>query len=180
MQKTIEVVDNFYRRPHAVRAAALAGDWTESGPDGDVVHNAVADGPTIDAEVTGDILRIVGATSESVTVNGHFGFTGAAVSPRLAPHTHDAEWAAVICLTPPEICTGGLSFYRTAPSDRPSEAAGYEETMHIPAAFNRLVVFRASELHQASLGYGETPAEGRLAHVLLFTRHDQEGTVHGS
>lgn len=182
MQKTIEVVDGFYRKPVAVRELALRNsEWIQPSTDEVGMYSARTTAYAADEEARARIFEVLRRTpvgDREMAIRGFFTFIGASASDRLVPHVHDADWAGVVYLSLPEQCSGGIAFYQRAnavtldptthASSIPSSQA-WEETMYVPMRFNRMVLFRASFLfHRAACGFGQTPESGRLAQVFLF------------
>lgn len=167
MRKTVEVIDNFFRKPYAIRELALDSDWT--APPSDGIRATPRIPLAVDAEAAAQLRGVLGVHPGGTAPDplpGHFTFIGAAANGRLSPHLDDADWAAVVDLSLPEQCLGGTSFYRQPANGRDAP----EETMHIPMAFNRMVLFRASRvLHGPTTGFGDSPETGRLARVFLFS-----------
>lgn len=169
MRKSIEVVDDFYRAPMAVRQAALQRSvWPHDGgePGHARTYTAVAS-----PEVREQLGRVTGFDpADGGSLEGYFEFIGSAAASRLTPRIGASHWTAVVYLNLPGQCSGGVGFYRlrqAAPQD--SAPSLWEETSHIPMQFNRMVLFRSSALaHRPSSGFGEHPESGRLTQVFHF------------
>jgi hypothetical protein len=181
MQRTIEVVDQFYRDPMAVRERALKNsEWIQPSAGEDSMYDARTTTYTAEEEARERLLKILGrpAVDGETAIRGFFTFIGESANDRLVPHVHDAHWAAVVYLTLPDQCSGGIAFYQLPNADIPdAKTDGYlaqssptwEETTSIPMRFNRMILFKASTLfHRATHGFGQTPDSGRLAQIFLF------------
>ncbi|MFG2235574.1 DUF6445 family protein [Streptomyces sp. NPDC048723] len=117
-----------------------------------------------------------------------------------------ADWAGMVYLTPNVPDNAGTGFFRhratgleRPPTDAEARAAGYgdafsfEERAIIPdyadvaawelvewvaPVYNRLILFRGSELYHASLGgCGNSPETARLTHNFFFNEVSSQGHV---
>ena len=182
MQRTIEVVDQFYRDPMAVRELALKNsEWIQPSVGEDGIYDARTTAYSADEEARERLLRILGRApvdDRETVIKGFFTFIGKGANDRLVPHVHNADWAAVVYLSLPNQCSGGMAFYRRTNAKMPDEktddrltqpSQAWEETTYIPMRFNRMILFKASILfHRATHGFGQTPESGRLAQIFLF------------
>ena len=111
--------------------------------------------------------------------------------PRNNVHFDPCHWSVIVGLTPDEHVKGGTKFLRHKPSglDRapvfPGEAekmgfsnggeagvamlpktkadeADWEELFELPMRFNRAVIFRGYQFHNAGKSFGDSPETGRL------------------
>jgi hypothetical protein len=116
-------------------------------------------------------------------------------------HVDQCHWSAILYLSHDEHSTGGTDFYRhketnsehapythshlkrwgyTSYQDfvdrvsRPQakDMSKWEHVMQVPMRFNRLVLFRPWLWHNAGPGFGTSPADGRLIHLLFFNNAD--------
>lgn len=182
MQRAIEVVDQFYRDPILVRERALKhSEWIQPSAGEDGIYDARTTAYPANEEARESLLKIFGRTSNGdrdTTIEGFFTFIGEGANDRLMPHVHTANWAAVVYLTLPEHCSGGIAFYQRTDAGIPEAKTDgslkrssqvWEETTYIPMRFNRMILFKASTLfHRAVHGFGRTPEAGRLTQVFLF------------
>jgi hypothetical protein len=174
MLKTIEVVDGFHPQPVAVRESALRLPWRD--PDlADAVPDAtwIADQP-IDEEAGEQLRQILGPAAEA----GWRGLSRMCFTVASGPWGEPEpvrgeleEWTAVVWLSRPDQCRGGIGFYQPrSATDRDNgaqQSSGWEETMFIPAAFNRMVLFRSSVAHRWGPGFGQDVASGPLVHLMM-------------
>ncbi|GAB2616505.1 hypothetical protein GCM10027168_56160 [Streptomyces capparidis] len=162
MRKTIEVVDDFYRDPHARRERLLARGATASG------GSAAAD-----AEARTRLAGLLGCAETALPeVTGRLTHVGAdGEEESVAPHTYDSAWAALVYLALPEgWFPAGIGFYR------PEDAAGgnpraeaWEETAYVPLTFNRMVLFHGAVAHRYTVRSIECgPVDDRMAQLFLF------------
>jgi hypothetical protein len=56
-----------------------------------------------------------------------------------------------------------------------SDRSKWESTMLVPMKFNRLILFRPWFWHGAGPGFGSSPENGRLIHLLFFRRAQAQG-----
>ena len=162
MKKTLEVVDDFYGNPMHQRERALAsvsakqnGEHRRASDDGrstDVIDDEAA-------ERIAEILGLSGSSSPPM-VRGYVAFRDPDARDPLAMQLGQTEWAGIVCLSPPDECAGSIWFYRQG--DVPQR-----ETLFIPMRFNRMVLFRPSELgHGVRLESNKTPDPGLLTQIL--------------
>lgn len=159
MRKTIEVVDDFLRKPLAAREQALGAEWAPADTYQTRTNDSFAD-----PDATERIRAILGPgpVAPSTTLSGHFAFLGEGTEELTKIHVDESAWVGVVYLTRPDDCVGGISFHRDV-------SGGWEETMFVPMVFNRLVLFRADTLfHRPTAGFGHSPEAGRLAKVFHF------------
>ena len=112
-------------------------------------------------------------------------------------HIDFSHWTGVYYLTLDEHARGGTDFYRhrasgtsrapVYPEDwaawpfdtadelwgrviRPhtNDASQWDRVRHVPMKFNRVVLFRPWLWHNAGVGFGDCPANGRLIYVLSY------------
>lgn len=139
---------------------------------------------------------------------GGFRYITAESGSRARIHTDSRanDWAAMVYLTPDPPMGVGTGFYRhkrtgldTPPTDRQARALGFcdasefdirvtsrdkadpskwELIDQVGPAYNRLVLFRGSELYHAPLGgCGDSPETARLTHNFFFTVIPEPGTA---
>ncbi|WP_326821666.1 hypothetical protein OHA77_05950 [Streptosporangium sp. NBC_01639] len=178
MRRMIEVVDDFYQNPQAVRAFALNNcAWTEQGLDRGRAESARTHESFIGQGALDRIAGLLGGEAESVAPrsgSGYFVFAGDPAGEPPEPRVEHALWMAVVYLTPAEHCSGGISFFRS--SDRRSGEQAWvpdpwTETLHVSMRFNRMVLYRASGVfHRDGPGFGSHPASGRIAQLFSFDK----------
>ncbi|MET8628879.1 hypothetical protein ABZW30_34955 [Kitasatospora sp. NPDC004669] len=161
----MEVVDGFHADPDRVRHVVTGAEWTPlSGAVGAGALRTRQCFPT--TEATAGLTALLGREPEfdaGADAFGFYTFVSAGSAAHTEADTARANWAAVLYLTPPHLCSGGISFLRDAETEAP------EITMHVPIRFNRLVLFRPNRVpHRASAGFGTDPLNGRLTQVFLF------------
>lgn len=174
MLKTVEVLDDFHPDPAEVRELALASDWRAA-----VSTDCLWLGSRLalcvpDKNITERLRRLLGPRSERIWGGITQALFVVACEGSLDPgvtRLEDGEWAAVVWLCRPEQCRGGISFYR--PANPPAcmngdvRAGPWEETMFIPARFNRMVLISSTAFFRPATGFGEDPGSGPLTQVIL-------------
>ncbi|MFJ2095358.1 DUF6445 family protein [Streptomyces sp. NPDC087901] len=141
MNRTLQVVDDFYADPDRVRALALErGDWspqkTDNGRTYDAeTYNSFAGRGT--ADTFAELLGIQVRHDPARMGFGVFAFTGDDANAPLTTHFDDTDWAGIVYLTPPDRCRGGLSFFRHRtsgltgpPDDGRAAELGYRDRDH--------------------------------------------------
>ncbi|MER5280021.1 DUF6445 family protein [Streptomyces sp. NPDC002809] len=141
MNRTLQVVDDFYADPDRVRTLALEkGDWspqkTDSGRTYDAeTYNSFAGRGT--ADTFAELLGIQVRHDPARMGFGVFAFTGEEANAPLTTHFDDTDWAGIVYLTPPDRCQGGLSFFRHRtsgltgpPDDGRAAELGYRDRDH--------------------------------------------------
>jgi hypothetical protein len=178
MRKTVEVVDDFHPEPAVVRAAALGLAWRGAAADDPPAGCTwVVDAPA-DEDTAGRLRRLLGPAARAgwgglsravYTVAGETP-AGPGVTTLGRP-----GWGALVWLCPPGQCRGGISFYRPRDPGGPvgdgpdmgGRADGWEETMFVPARFNRMVLFDSSVAYRSGPGFGQDPESGSLTQFVL-------------
>ena len=98
-------------------------------------------------------------------------------------HTDNVNnWAGVLYLTPNAPLEGGTGFYRSKIDgsfygDSDDEVCGkhaedmtkWELVSEVHNVYNRLILFRADQLHTSQVYFGNTMETGRLTQVFFFT-----------
>ena len=173
------VLDDFFSDPHVVRDDFLdlafssgydagrnfPGRFVRTRSRSDWQHARQVIEPRV-----GCPIRWVGAT-------GEVRYSVAADRDRMRSgvHADPSTWSAVVYLTLPEHCRGGLTFYRHRETglcrQLPREllrrdtldSQKWERVGHVPMRFNRLVVFEAGYLHGFFEElFGNSADDGRL------------------
>ncbi|WP_310728633.1 hypothetical protein [Streptomyces sp. N2A] len=166
MRKTIEVVDDFYRDPHARREQLLAQGAAASGGSA-----------APDAEARMRLAGLLGCTEAALPeMTGRLTHVGAdGEEEGGAPHAYDSAWAALVCLALPEgRFPGGIGFYRpAAAAGRNPGAEHWEETVYVPLTFNRMVLFHGAVAHRYTVrSIDGGPVDDRMAQLFLFDEPD--------
>ena len=179
-QKTVWVVDNFYKNPLAVREFALKQKFSEN-PDyhkGSRTEEQFYIPGT--KEAFEKIMDIKIREWESHGMNGRFQYCTA--QDALVYHCDQQTWAAMIYLTPnaPYECGtalfAGKNGARTGRDPRSGECfegGFYDSTKFdlvdsIGNVFNRLFIFDARCIHAASKYFGTNKVDSRLFHIFFF------------
>jgi len=162
--RTVEVIDGFLANPDRVQQTSASVEW--------VPLNAAAPGQLRSSrcfateDSTVGLATLVGRPPTYTAEDQTFGFYTFLADGATAPTeaTMDGyRWAAILYLTPPDLCSGGISFLRG------DDAGVPEVTMHVPIRFNRLLIFQPDLVrHEVGPGFGDDPLSGRLAQVFLF------------
>jgi hypothetical protein len=178
VRKSIDVIDDFYATPDAVRGRALTkGDW-------------------VSAEVAERFAEIVGGPIEFDPARMEFASDERNAEVEFGAHCDDAEWVAVVCLTLDERGSGGLSLLRhreTGLPGPPTDAdldrlnltteefeldvyhvdklrpEAWEETTRVAMRYNRAIVVHGSRLfHRIQLGLDDAAGGGLLVQRFFF------------
>jgi hypothetical protein len=188
------VIDDFWDDPDALRAQALAAAYRPF-PDFFLYPGKVSvdAGPNADAVMVQieKLLgrRIVWGAGE---VHGHFRITHAGQEKRGVNVHHDPfGWNAVLYLSKPEHCRGGISFYRhkqtgfmgidagtharfvgsdeafLAEVDRVIEADGatldgWEELARVDIRYNRMIILNCRFFHNINAWFGDRDDNARI------------------
>ncbi|MFD5315848.1 hypothetical protein [Streptomyces sp. NPDC127098] len=146
--------DDFYSDPGAVREGALLGSPVGDDKAVERIRGLMATGEPAPSDV---------AVSSYVTLLSAESPAEGVVSPP------GSRWTALVWLSLPEHCRGGLSFRRAG------TGGVVRETAFIEAKFNRAVVFAAgSGPHVDGPGFGEGPETARLTQWLHLTTNSPE------
>jgi hypothetical protein len=129
--------------------------------------------------------------------HGHFRLTLTDDVGTGGVHIDNCHWTGVLFLTPDEHGHGGTDFFRHRPSNTlrapvyPEDWAAWEGrtrdqfwkevvlphtndqtkwecVRHVPMKFNRLVLFRPWLWHNATPGFGDSAANGRLIYLVFY------------
>ena len=202
MQKTLLIVDDFLPDPYKVRAAALAQEYPEyeelpyfPGRNSKYPQTLTGLDARIEALV-GERLKPVQGSSHTkfrLALEGDKGTAGVHIDP--------AHWSGMLYLSLPEDCSGGTVFYRhketgtdCAPLTKQAcndmgfasmeslwedliwahtnDASKWEQLFTVPMRFNRLLLFRPHQWHDAGAGFGDSPENGRLIYPLFYESLD--------
>lgn len=181
MDNRLVIVDDFYARPDAVRARALASDYANIEPtdypgfasrlvlEVDALRRVFSE--VLGADLYVDDVRFTWGGFRSITAD-----TG--TRPKVHADTA-IDWAGMVYLTPGLPPSAGTGLYRhresgftSPPTDREARALGYadasefedqvihrdkadmskwEEVARIAPVYNRLLLFRGGEQYHAPL-----------------------------
>lgn len=192
------IIDDFLADPHAARRAALALGYDpklKAGNYPGLLSNRPLEIGGLDARVSqliGAPVKPQAGTSHNhcrVTLGGEKGLSGVHIDP--------CFYSGILYLSRPEDCKGGTDFFRhrrTGLDRVPGDAAGWmaagyadpntlieevvnkdtlfpakwEKTFTAPMRFNRLILFSPWMFHNSGAGFGTTPENGRLVHLMFF------------
>lgn len=197
------VVDDFYDDPHAVRARALSLSFRprqQANYPGGEAHDA-------DQSAVRDRIRALipndcdcPCPKQPPFMQGKFRLALAADAQTRPDGVHEdvQTWSAIIYLSLPEHCDGGVSFYRHRATRALNATPEWEEFVRkkrgvpegmdcvedirrelrersnweligqVPMQFNRLVILNAHCFHASAGIFGDAPASGRLTQHFEF------------
>lgn len=133
------------------------------------------------------------------TAHGKFRIATAGETGMGGVHIDPNHWSGVLYLSRPEDCQGGTDFFRhrrtgtdrapVYPEDlkamglsHPSEVwdkvinpdtndpSKWERILQAPMRFNRLILFRPWQWHNATPGFGDRPENARLVYLLFYSQ----------
>ena len=178
--KTVWVVDDFYKDPHAVREFALKQKFS-ANPE---YHKGIRTEEQFFAPGTKESFeRIMGIKItkwEDHGMNGRFQYCTA--EDALVYHCDYQTWAAMIYLTPNAPYQCGTNLYAHKNGMRNSRhgdvdscfTGGYYDSTKfdlvdsIGNVFNRLFIFDAQSIHAASQYFGQSMTDSRLFQIFFF------------
>lgn len=195
MIQSVIVIDDFLKDPHQLRAAALAQSYpaTETPqfyPGRNSRYPQVINGYDQKiAEIIGDQVMPVPTSSHA-----HFRLALEGDDGSIGVHIDNVHWTTILYLTLPEHCQGGTHLFRHietgtdhAPynsaelaelgfssqqqfldeviNDNTNDYDKWEKTMTIPMRFNRLVIIKPQQYHDAGVSFGDSVENGRLIYV---------------
>lgn len=202
--ETLIVVDDFYTQPERVREFALKSEYidlsSKNYPGFESSHEFVS---VKLVEALSKLVKAPISFDQTVGSFGKFRFINAHTTSRLKVHTDRIEWAGLVYLTPGEHSSAGTSFYRHKrtllegpPTPEQYRTLAYknfedyekdvilrdtlnheawEVSSYVSYKFNRLVLFKGSELfHSHSHGFGETASDSRLTQNFFFNLERNE------
>ena len=193
------VVDDFLRNAEAVRSEALKLNYSVPGryPGLNSVEKINIEG--LDQVVSAIVREPVHAPWSRDYSHRSCRLSLASDDEPARIHIDESHWTGVLYLSRNEDCRGGTEFYRhlrtgtdRVPMDAESlKAAGFssyeglqrdvldtdafdrckwEQTMSVPARFNRLVLIQPHYWHTAGPGFGDSVENGRLIYLMFFKR----------
>ena len=198
MLPSFMIVDDFLKNPLSTRREALALGYdpaTKKGNYPGLLSDSTLEIGGLDAAVAKLIGTAV--KPQAGTSHNHCRITLAGETGRSGVHVDPCFYSGILYLSLPEHCRGGTEFFRhkrtgldRVPHDPQSMlAAGYadpntlieevvnadtlkpakwERTFVAPMRFNRLILFSPWMFHNSSAGFGTTPENGRLVHLMFF------------
>ncbi len=202
MIRSVIVIDDFLGEPQALRDAALkqnypAAETPQFYPGRDSGYPQVINGfDQKIAELIGEPVVPVPTSSHAhfrLALEGDTGSEGV--------HIDNVHWTVILYLTLPEHCRGGTHLFRhieTNTDHAPYNAAElaelgfssqqqfldevinkntndrskWEELMTIPMRFNRLVIIKPQQYHDAGVSFGDSAENGRLIYVCAYNYPD--------
>jgi len=198
MMNSLIVVDDFLNDPHALRSLALAQEYPGLEedtyfPGKNSLYPQRINGlkETISA-IVGEPLKVADGSANAKFRMAFKGDKGTA-----GVHIDDAHWSGLLYLSLPEHCKGGTEFYRHIPTGtdhapmsqedfgtlgmtsagqiwdeilwpHTNDKSKWEHLMTVPMRFNRLVLFRPQQWHDAGPGFGNCPENARLIYMMFF------------
>lgn len=198
MLPALIVIDDFLADPRKAREKALSLEYDPANKHGNYpgllsIETLPIEG--LDARISAVIGYDVMAAPD--TSHGHCRLTLKADKGRSGVHVDPCFYSGILFLSLDEHCRGGTDFFRhrrtgleNIPTDPARLAAtGYadanaliedvvnrdttkpakwERTMRVPMRFNRLILFKPWQFHNAGPGFGNDPETGRLVHLMFF------------
>lgn len=198
MLTSLIIVDDFLNDPYALRELALkqnypAYDKLPPFPGRNSEFRQVING--LDrkiSELVGEPLVPVEGTSYAkfrLALKGEKGTHSV--------HIDNAHWTAILFLTLPEHCQDGTHLFRHLPTgtDRApinkgeyglfnattdqevldntmnahsNDPSKWEKLMTIPMRFNRMILMRPQQWHDAGESFGDCPENGRLVYLSFY------------
>lgn len=198
MPPSLIIQDDFLADPLAARRAALALGYDPQFKRGNYPGLLSTAPLPIDglAAATSKLIGTPVAAQPG-TSHGHCRITQAGDKGLSGVHIDPCFYSGILYLSLPEHCRGGTQFFRhrrtgleRVPNDPlQMNAAGYddinrlieevvnqdtlkpakwERTLTIPMRFNRLILFSPWMFHNSGPGFGTTPGNARLVHLMFF------------
>jgi hypothetical protein len=198
MLPSLIVVDDFLADPHGARRQALALDYDPQFKRGNypgLLSTAPLPIRGLEAAVSKILGRSVVPAPD--TSHGHCRLTLKAGKGKSGVHVDPCFYSGILYLSLPNHCRGGTDFFRhrrTGLDEVPRDpariaATGYadanaliedvvnkdttsaskwERTARIPMRFNRLILFKPWQFHNAAPGFGTGRENGRLVNLMFF------------
>ncbi len=198
MKTSLIIVDDFLQDPMVLREAALRQEYPELGspqnyPGRNSKYAQIIQGFDQQvAEIIGEKIQPADTSTHArfrLALDGEKG--------KESVHIDPVNWTVLLYLTLPEHCQGGTLLFRNietgsdhAPYNQQElKAMGYtckdrfmEEVLYkstnnpgkwellttIPMRFNRLVILRPQQYHDAGVSFGDCPENGRLIYVNTY------------
>ena len=198
MIKSLIIIDDFLEDPHTLRDLGLAQNYPGMeedtyfpGRNSEYAQPIIGLTERISA-IVGERLKIAEGNAHCKFRMAFAGDKGTA-----GVHIDDAHWSCLLYLSLPEDCSGGTELYRHIPTDTDhapmnqedfktlgissaeeiwdkilwpdtNDKSKWELLTTIPMRFNRLVLFRPQQWHDAGPGFGDCPENARLIYMMFF------------
>lgn len=205
LEGELVVIDDFYADPEAVRKLALGAEYVDFGEAGNFPGRE-----SVKAFFTADHVRRFEALLDRGVhhdptrwVFGKFRLAQSGDCARTAVHIDKVDWTAVVYLSLPPDCVGGLGVYGHRPTGRSrvpnarelerldyqdlddydrrviaadsTDAEKWELVHTVPIRYNRCVLFRGARLfHGITQTFGSDPQTGRLTQNFFFMEAEGE------
>jgi hypothetical protein len=195
---SLMIIDDFLADPHIARSAALALDYDPAFKNGNypgLLSTAPLHIAGLDKAAAKTIG--VSIMPQAGTTHGHCRITLANDKGLSGVHIDPCFYSGILYLSLPKDCRGGTYFFqhrRTGLERVPQDAgqmlaAGYsdinqlidevvnadtlkpprwEKVLTVPMRFNRLILFSPWMFHNSGRGFGSSPDNGRLVHLMFF------------
>lgn len=198
MKKSLIIIDDFLNDPGSLRAAALEQEFpvpegVNNYPGRDSKHQQIINGFDAKiAEIIGEPIEPAPMDSHArfrLALAGDKGKDGVHIDP--------VNWTVILYLTLPEHCQGGTHLFRHKESgtdhapynEQEMKAMGFtneddfmaeildkntnnpdawEELTTIPMRYNRLLIMRPQQYHDAGISFGTSPENGRLVYLTTY------------
>ncbi|MBL4787862.1 MAG: hypothetical protein JKY60_02000 [Kordiimonadaceae bacterium] len=193
MKRSLIIIDDFLDNPYPLREAGLAQEYPEYDkkppfPGRNSKYQQLVNGLDQQmADVVGEPLVTVAGTAHAkfrLALEGDKGTHSV--------HVDNCHWTMILFLSLPEHCQGGTHLYRhketgtdaVDPANlaalgikgqedfedkfmdvQTNDASKWEEIMTIPMRFNRLMIFRPQQWHDAGVSFGDCKENGRLIYL---------------
>lgn len=202
MIRSVIVVDDFLGDPQALRDAALEQNYPtpetlQFYPGLDSEHPQHINGYDQKiAELIGEPVVPVPTSSHA-----HFRLALAGDKGSEGVHIDNVHWTAILYLTLPEHCQGGTHLFRHIETNtdhapynsaeleklgfdsqqqflddvinkNTNDRSKWEELMTVPMRFNRLVIIKPQQYHDAGISFGDSAENGRLIYVCAYNYPD--------
>jgi hypothetical protein len=198
MLPSLIIIDDFLADPHGARRKALALDYDPQFKRGNypgLLSTQPLPIQGLEASVSKIVGR--GVDPAPGTTHNHCRLTLKADKGKSGVHVDPCFYSGILYLSLDEHCRGGTDFFRhrrtgldTVPGDPAkiaatgyadanaliedvvnkdtTNAAKWDRTARVPMRFNRLILFKPWQFHNAGPGFGSAPENGRLVHLMFF------------
>lgn len=198
MSQSLIIVDDFLPDPHQLRNAALKHDYPalaklQPYPGRDSRHKQLINGyDDLISGIVGHRLEPAEVNSHArfrLALDGEKGTESVHIDP--------VNWTVLLYLTLPEHCQDGTHLFRHkatnsdhAPYNEQqmldmgfkseddfmtnllakdsNDPDAWEHLMTVPMRFNRLLIMRPQQYHDAGLSFGDKPENGRLIYITTY------------
>ncbi|MCK0070252.1 MULTISPECIES: DUF6445 family protein [Kordiimonas] len=199
MKQSLIIIDDFLPDPFVLRNAALQQEYpTYDTPTMFAGRNSqyrqkINGFDEKIAEIVGEPLALVPGSSYHkfrIALDGENGTHSVHIDP--------AHWTVILYLTLPEHCEDGTHLYQHRPTGLDhtpwskkewqeskwdtqdqvwsdiiepdtNDMDKWEKTMTVPMRFNRLMIFRPQQFHDAGRSFGTSLENGRLIYLSSYT-----------